>query len=157
MENLKSWAICVVVSSAVAAVAELVVPEGGGEKPVKFITSVFVLFAFVSPFADFEHLSFEYTQGVEEFVESYELEKQVEEQARQSLETQISSLISAYIESTGAVCDSVETDVVINADKDIYLNGITVYIYGGNEKIKQKITDYSQENFGVKPEIKEME
>ncbi|MBR4049578.1 MAG: stage III sporulation protein AF [Clostridia bacterium] len=154
MENLKSWAVCVVVSSAVAAVIELLAPEGGGEKPVKFITSVFVLFAFVSPFADFEPLPFEYTQGVEDFVEANELQEQIESQAKDSLEAQIKSMLSAYIESIGAVCESVEADVVINSDKDIYLDSITVFISDGDEEAKRKITDYSRENFGIVPEIK---
>ena len=157
MENLKSWAVCVVVSSAVAAVVELLVPEGGGEKPVKFITSVFVLLAFVSPFADFEGLSFEYTQGVDEFVGEYELERRIEEQARESLETQIVSMLCAYVESTGVRCGGVEADVSVGTDKDISLNSITVYLYGGDREIRQKITDYSRENFGVTPEIKEKE
>lgn len=154
MENLKSWAVCVVVSSAVAAVVELLVPEGNGEKPVKFITSVFVLFAFVSPFADFEPLSIEYTQGVDEFVEANELQEQIESQAKDSLEAQIRSMLTAYIESIGAACESVEANVVINPDKDIYLDSITVCISGGDEETKRKITDYSRENFDVIPEVK---
>lgn len=157
MENLKSWAVCVVVSSAVAAVVELLAPGGGGEKPVKFITSVFVLFAFVSPFADFEPLSFEYTQGVEDFIEANELQEQIESQAKDSLESQIRSMLSAYIESIGAVCGSVEAVVSINSDKEIYLDSITVYISNGNEETRRKITEYSRENFGIVPEIKERE
>ena len=157
MENLKSWAVCVVVSSAVAAVVELLAPGGGGEKPVKFITSVFVLFAFVSPFADFEPLSFEYTQGVEDFIEANELQEQIESQAKDRLESQIRSMLSAYIESIGAVCGSVEAVVSINSDKEIYLDSITVYISNGNEETRRKITEYSRENFGIVPEIKERE
>ncbi|MBQ2812444.1 MAG: stage III sporulation protein AF [Clostridia bacterium] len=157
MDNLKSWAVCAVVSSAVAAVVELLVPEGGGEKPVKFITSVFVLLAFVSPFADFEALSVEYTRGVDEFVEEYELQKQVEEQAKQSLESQIESMLSAYTESLGAVCRGVDADVVINYDKEIYLEAVTVYISGGDEEIKHKLTEYSIETFGILPTVKERE
>ena len=157
MENLKSWAVCVIVSSAVAAAIELLVPEGGGEKPVKFITSVFVLFAFVSPFAAFEPLSFEYTQGVEDFIEANELQEQIEAQAKDSLEAQIKSMLSAYIESIGVVCESVEADVVINSDKDIYLDSITVFISDADDEAKRKITDYSRENFGIVPEIKERE
>lgn len=153
MENLKSWAICVVASSAVAAVVELLAPDGGGEKPVKFITSVFVLLAFISPFADFEPLSFEYTQGVEDFVETHELQKQVEEQAKHSLEEHIKSMLSSYVESIGAVCESIEADVLINYDKDIYLDSITVYISGGDAETIQKISEYSQENFGIAPNI----
>ena len=154
MENLKSWAVCVVVSSVVAAVVELLAPEGGGEKSVKFITAVFVLLAFVSPFADFEPLSFEYIQGVEEFVEANELEKQIEAQAKESLETQVISILSAYVESIGAVCESVEAAVVINSDKEIYLDSVTVCISGGNDEARKKITEYSRDNFGVSPEIK---
>lgn len=154
MENLKSWAVCVVVSSAVAAVVELLVPDGNGEKPVKFITSVFVLFAFISPFADFEPLSIEYTQGVEEFIEANELQEQIESQAKDSLETQMKSMLSAYIESIGAVCESIEADVVINSDKDIYLDSISICVTNGDEETKRKITDYSRENFGIVPEIK---
>ena len=157
MENLKSWAVCVVVSSAVAAVVELLVPEGGSEKPVKFITSVFVLFAFVSPFADFEPLSAEYTQGVEDFMEAHELQEQIEEQAKTSLEGQIKSLLSAYVERVGAVCEAVEAEVVINSDKEIYLDSITVYISDGNEETMRKIAEYSLENFGMAPEIRERE
>lgn len=155
MENLKSWAVCVVVSSAVAAVVELLAPEGGGEKPVKFITSVFVLFAFVSPFADFEPLSLDYTQGVGEFVEANELKKQIESQAKDSLEAQINSMLSAYIESIGAVCEEIEAEVVISTDNDIYLDSITIYLLDVSEEEKRKIAEYSQESFGVVPEIKE--
>ena len=154
MENLKSWAVCVVVSSAVAAVVELFVPEGGGEKPVKFITSVFVLFAFVSPFADFEPLPVEYSQGVEEFIESNELQNQIELQAKESLEAQIKSMLSAYTESLGIVCESVEAEVVINSDKEIRLASISVFLRGGDKETKRKITEYSIKNFGVTPEVR---
>lgn len=157
MENLKSWAVSVVASSAVAAVIELLVPEGGGEKPVKFITSVFVLFAFVSPFAAFEPLSFEYTQGVEDFIEANELQEQIEAQAKDSLETQIKAMLSAYVESIAVVCEGVEADVAINSEKDIYLDSITVLVSDCNEEAKQKITEYAQENFGIVPEIRERE
>ena len=154
MENLKSWAVCVVASSAVAAVIELLSPEGGGEKPLKFITSVFVLFAFVSPFAEFEPLSVDFTRGVDELIEANELQKQIEAQAKDSLEAQIKSLLSAYIESIGAVCESVEAAVVINSDNEIYLDSITVIISDGNDEARQKITEYSEDNFGVVPEIR---
>ncbi len=157
MENLKSWATCVVVSSAVAAIVELLAPESGGEKVVKFITSVFVLLAFVSPFADFEPLSLDYTQGVNEFIETNELKKQIESQAKDSLEAQVKSMLSAYIENIGAVCESVEVVVVINSDKEIYLDSITVCISKGNTETLRKITEYTRENFGIVPEVKEME
>lgn len=153
MENLKSWAVCVVVSSAVAAVVELLVPEGGGEKPVKFITSVFVLFAFISPFADFEPLSVEYSYGIDELVESNELENQIELQAKESLEAQIKSMLTVYTESLGVACESVEAEVVINSEKEIHLASIRVCLHGGNEEIKLKITEYSNKNFGVTPEV----
>ena len=155
MENLKSWAVCVVVSSVVAAVVELLVPEGGGGKPVKFITSVFVLFAFVSPFAEFQPLSFEYVQGMDEFINEYELGKRVEEQAKESLEAQVVSMLKAYAQSIGIVCKGIEADVVINADKDIFLGGITVQLDTVDKTAIQKIIDYSQENFNIIPEFKE--
>lgn len=155
MEDLKSWAVCAVASAAVAAVVDLLAPQGGSEKPMKFITSVFVLLAFISPFADFEPLEIGYSQGIDDFIEAYELEQAVEQQAKDALSSQIVSSLGAYIESLGVSYSEIDVKVDIDSDKNISIDRITVLLVQADSYAEQKISEYAKENYGVEPRFEE--
>ncbi len=155
MEGIKSWAVCAVVSALVCAVVELLSPQGGSERSIKFLTSVFVLLAFVSPFADIKLSAADYTGGINSFIEAHELEEAVEKQAKQALSSQIVSSLGAYLESLDFAFADIDVSVVIDSEKNISIQSITVNTSITDISKLEKAIAYSEENFGVIPQFEE--
>lgn len=155
MEVLKSWAVCAVVSALVCAVVDLLSPQGGSERSMKFITSVFVLLAFVSPLKDIEFSANGYTSGIDSFIEAHELEETVEKQAKEALSSQIISSFGAYLESINFTFEDIDPKVTVDSEKNIFIQSITV-VTGNTDIVKtEKAIAYSKENFGVVPQFEE--
>lgn len=153
MENIKEWAMSVVFSVAVAAVIGLLSPKGGGEKAVKFLTCVFLLIMFLSPFADFEFNAAEYTKGIDSFLQEHELKDQVESRVKETLASQIISSVSAYLNSINVEYTKISVDMDIDENKNITIKGIVFHLPSLSSENEKLITDYVRKNFGAKTEF----
>lgn len=152
MDAVREWAQSVVIAALVAAVVGTLSPSGSLEKPIKVITALFMLLAFVSPLAKIQTTLPKMTDGFDSFLQQRELEKQVEEQVMSTLENEIRSSLTAYIKSLG--CDECEitADMDIDSSKDISIKSITVTVPKGFQHA-DKVSQYSLEKFGVSATI----
>lgn len=153
MENIKEWAMSVVFSVAVAAVIGLLSPKGGGEKAIKFLTCIFLLIMFLSPFAHFEFNAAEYTKGIDSFLQEHELKDQVESQVKETLASQIISSVSAYLNSINVEYTKISVDMDIDENKNITIKGIVLHLISKNSQNEKLISDYVRDNYGAEAEI----
>ena len=148
MESIKSWAVCVVFSVAAASVINLIAPDSGGEKAVKFVTAVFVLVSFFSVFTSLDVDVTEYTDSISEALGEHELNKQAKEQTKGILTEHIRASIASKLTAMGYENYEIEIEIYIDSDENISLESIDVAIENLFERDVCVITEYIVENFG---------
>ncbi len=153
MEYLKNWAVYVAVVCAVCAVTGVLTPQGGIQRSVKFVVSVFTVIAFVLPLKSIEFSVPEYTSGIDGYIESYELADEVQEQVKNSLKTQIEGEIAAFLNTNGIENYKIQTVVNIDALNNISIDRIKILLPVEYITLKGIIKDYIISKFTVEPEI----
>lgn len=140
-------------ASAIAAVVGLISPEGNSQRAVKFIISVFTVVMFVSPLKNIDFSVPEYTDGIDSFIDSHELENEVESQVADSLRSQIESSLSAYLEGQGITDYKTQVDINIDEDKNISIELIEISVGSAYAEYSYALREYVLNNFNVEPRI----
>lgn len=153
MEMLKSWAVNIAAACLVCAVIDFFSPDGGIQRSVKFIISVFMVLMFVSPLKDIDFSVPEYTEGVEGFVSEYEYENQLEQQVADSLSAQIKGEIAAYLKEKAMDEHEIEVGINIDSKKNISIERVKIGLALKDMDKAQEIEAFIQHKFEFKPHI----
>ncbi len=153
MEDIRSWAVSVIFSVAIAAVIGMLSLDSSGGKAVRFIVSVFLLLVFLSPLCEFDFEAENYTNGIDSYLQEYKLEEQVEEQVKENLSAQVISSVSAYLDLNDIKCSKISVNVDIDENKNITINRIVINAAAVNAESKIKLIEYIKDNYEVEAEI----
>ncbi len=156
-EEIKSWAFSVVIAVAVAAVVGLIGENSTENKSIKFLTALFVLLAFLSPFAGGVIELGKYTDGINEQINSYKKNADIEQRAAQALCSQVEALIKTELNSLNEKASDICVSVNIDEENNISIESIVIYLNVSSEESLNKINEFIIKNFGVAPEVKEID
>ncbi len=125
MEEIKQWIICIVICSLVTAIVSVLSPQGGTERALKTVVSVFMICAFLSPFlngmvvdADFDFPDFEENKS--------ELSSEILKAMLTETETQSETEIKKLLESLSVEFKEIKVYADINKDNEIFIRFISL-------------------------------
>lgn len=125
MEEIKQWIICIVICSLVTAIVSVLSPQGGTERALKTVVSVFMICAFLSPFlngmvvdADFDFPDFEENKS--------ELSSEILKAMLTETETQSETEIKKLLESLSVEFKEIKVYADINKDNEIFIRYISL-------------------------------
>lgn len=133
---ISSWAQGIIVSSVIATIIILILPEGSSKKYIKVILGIYILFSIVSPIINkfsnktldvFSTLEYSFENKTKQ-VSSIDLEKSNSLNIKSMYEINLKSDIKNKIKSKGFVVDNV--DVEISNDDKYSINKISIVISG---------------------------
>ena len=153
MEILKSWALSVTAASVIAAVITFVSPSGSMEKPVKTVTSLFMLLCFIVPLvnADVQKSTAFDLDGISEWIDDGRLKKEVENEAVSVLESEIKAKIKAYTEEKGIYNSEIQVLINVSDEYDIVIEKISIEVKGNVDT--SDIIKFVEDEFSITPEV----
>lgn len=134
MDELRQWAISLIIAAVAGTVITVISPRGSADKIMRTVTGIFVVASMAVPLmqTDFYDVSaqnfFEYSDSDDDYL--YELEQQLVDACKTALENQIIRAAS----QTGADVESVESELSVDEDGCIIIHKIVVKITENSAK-----------------------
>lgn len=147
MDELRQWAMCLIISAMGCALATVISPRGSMDKTVKAVAGIFVVAAICTPLADIKDLEFSFVN--EETTQSYDYN--AEEKIIGIYGDAISQRAAELASESGAEIVSVETDVSLDADGCIIIHKITVEVL--NCDSEKELCESLSESLGVRVNV----
>ena len=152
MEEIKQWIICIVICSLVTAIVSVLSPQGGTERALKTVVSVFMICAFLSPFlngmvvdADFDFPDFEENKS--------ELSSEILKAMLTETETQSETEIKKLLESLSVEFKEIKVYADINKDNEIFIRYISLSLPERFSHREKQITSNQKSMFSSEVEF----
>ncbi len=149
MEYIKQWALGLVLTSIIGTVVLVISPSGSMEKQVRLAVSLVLLIMFVRPLvslSDIKEKDFK-KGGVLTEGTSYNTDEYFIAAFRSELNNEIMKLI----EDNGINVIKTETDVSVNDEKEVVIEGVIVFIAEYDEI--STVKDLIKNKYGIIAEV----
>lgn len=149
MNELRQWALCLIISAAAVTLVSVISPRGSTEKTVRAVTGIFVVSAIFTPLTD---ITFDYTavSAVQEYDDSSdELNRYILETCRAAAE----QAVLEAADGAGTAVESISVNADVNTDGCIIIHDITVTVAAENADISGELSQIFGSALGVPVEV----
>lgn len=148
MDSVTAWAAGICLCTIVCAVLDMITPNGGTEKTVRFVLGLFMVCAVVVPLADF---SFDWNEitAEEQYEANTDLKEDIQNQGIQIVERELEQMIADTAEPFGAVPEKTEINTDIDNENRISIVSVTVILNGKDAEKAIQIKNAVESELGI--------
>lgn len=149
MDKVTAWAAGICLCTIVCAVLDMITPNGGTEKTVRFVLGLFMVCAVAVPLADISFDWNEISATTEQYEANTSLKEDIQNQGIEIIEQELEQMIINTIEPFEVVPQKTEINMDIDNDNRISIVSVTVVLSGKDAEKAIQIKNTIESELGI--------